>query len=59
MKDISKTDILVKHLYLLYAAGKAFLEAESNENLCCALKAKNCATAGITYEIGDIVFLQV
>ena len=58
MEDVSKADIIVKHLNALHAARKAFIEAESNEKLCHALKAKNQVTTGITYEIGDIVYYK-
>ena len=40
MKDVSHADILVKNLNALHAARKAFIKAESNDKLCCALKAK-------------------
>ena len=58
MEDVSKADIIVKHLNALLAARKAFIEAESNEKLCRALKAMNRVTTGITYEIGDIVYYK-
>ena len=58
MENVSKTDIIVKHLNALDAARKAFFEAESNEKLCCPLKVKNRITTGITYKIGDIVFCK-
>ena len=50
MEDVSKADKIVKHLNALLAARKAFIEAESNEKLCRALKAKNRVTTGITYK---------
>ena len=58
MEDVSKADIIVKHLNAFDAARKAFIEAESNEKLRRALKAKNRVTTGITYEIGDIVYYK-
>ena len=58
MEDVSKTDKIVKHLNALHAARKAFIETESNEKLCHALKAKHRITAGITYKIGDIVYYK-
>ena len=58
MDDISKTDIIANHLNALHAARRVFIEAESNEKLCRALKAKNRITTGITYETGDIVSKQ-
>ena len=57
MEDVSKTYI-VKHLNTLHAARKAFTEADSNEKLRCALKAKNRIKTGITYEIGDTVYYK-
>ena len=56
MEDISKTKIIVKHLNAQHAARKAFIEAEFNQKLHCALKGKNWVTTGITYKIGDIVY---
>ena len=58
MEDVSTTDIIVKQLNALHVARKAFIEAESNEKLHRALKAKNQITTGITYEIGDIVYYK-
>ena len=48
----------MKYLNAFDAARKAFIEAESNEKLRRALKAKNRVTTGITYEIGDIVYYK-
>ena len=47
MEDVSHADILVKHLNAPYAARKAFIEAESNDKLRKALKAKNREARGI------------
>ena len=58
MEDVSKTDIIVKHLNALHAARKAFFEADSNEKLCCPLKVKNRIATGITYEIADIAYCK-
>ena len=49
MEDVSKIDIIVKHLNALHAARKDFIEAESNKKLRSALKAKNRIISGITY----------
>ena len=46
------------YLNALHGANKGFIEAESNEKLHQALKAKNLVTAGIIYEIGDIVYYK-
>ena len=58
MEDVSHADILVKHLNALHTARKAFIEAESNEKLRHALKAKNRETTRIEYEIGDMVYYK-
>ena len=58
LEGMSQTDIIVKHLNALHEANKAFIEAESNEKLHQVLKAKNLVTAGIIYEIGDIVYYK-
>ena len=57
-EDVSHADILVKHINALHATRKAFIEAESNDKLRRALKAKNRETTGIEYEIGDVVFYK-
>ena len=57
-EDVSHADILVKHLNALHAARKAFIEAESNDKLLCALKAKNRETTGIEYEIPELVYYK-
>ena len=48
----------MKYLNAFDAARKAFIEAGSNKKLRCALKANNRVTAGLTYEIGDIVYYK-
>ena len=58
MEDVSHADISVKHLHALHAARKAFIKAESNDKLRCALKAKNRETTGIEYETGDMVYYK-
>ena len=58
MEDVSHVDILVKHLNAFHAAKKAFVEAEPNDKLRCALKAKNRETTGIEYKIGDLVYYK-
>ena len=58
MEDVSKTELIVKHLNALYAARKTFIVAESNEMLRRALKAKNRVTTEITYDVGDIVYYK-
>ena len=41
MQGTSKMDIIVKHVNAIHAAREAFIEVESKEKLCRALKAKN------------------
>ena len=58
IEDVSHADILAKHVNALHAARKAFMEAESSDTLCRALKTKNREITGIEYEIGDMVYYK-
>ena len=58
MEDASYAVILVKHLNAPHGARKAFIEAESNDKLHCALNIKNGETTEIEFEIGDMVYYK-
>ena len=58
LEDVSHPDILVKNLNALHAARKAFIKAESNDKLYCALKVNTRETTGIQYKTGDMVYYK-
>ena len=55
MEDLTHSQLVVKHLNAMHAARKPFIEAESNEKLHRALKSKARVTAGLVYDLGDLV----
>ena len=40
MEDITSSELVLKYLCAMHEARKAFIETESNDNLCQALKTK-------------------
>ena len=58
MEDITYSELISKHLCPMHETRKAFIEAESNDKLCRALKTKTKVTTGIVYDLGDLVYYK-
>ena len=58
MEDLTHSQLVLKHLNAMHAARKAFIEAESNEKLCRALKSKARVTTRFVYNLGDLVYYK-
>ena len=52
MEDITYSELVSRN----YEAGKALIEAESNDNPRRALKIKTRVTASNVYNLGDLVY---
>ena len=50
MEDITYSELISKHLCPMHETRKAFIEAESNDKLCQALKTKTKVATGIVYD---------
>ena len=58
MEDITRSQLVLKHLNAMHAARKAFIEVESNEKLRRALKSKARVTTGLVYDLGDLFYCK-
>ena len=58
VEDITYCELVSKHLCAMHEARKAFIEAESNDKLHQALKTKTRVTAGISYDLEDLVYYK-
>ena len=58
LEEATHSNLVLNHLNAMHEARKAYIEAESNEKLRRALKAKTRVTSGIIYDLGDLVYYK-
>ena len=58
MEDITHCQLVLKHLNAMHAARKAFIKADSNEELHRELKSNARLTTGLVYDLDDLVYYK-